>query len=154
MAGSILVAVRKGIIAGLTADVKPALDVGGHDVNIAYQWKLDDSVREWVYTNKGVASRTPAGLRAGRNFRDEVGRFVLTALVAGPDFSAEEAAERCMVIASAVETWVSDRKNNELGITGLQTLTVDGDLLLDEMFLDTGHLAIAEIPIKFTARLT
>lgn len=154
MAGSILVDVRSAVIDGLATDVKPALDGGTGDINVVYQWREDHSVREWVYTAEGRFNHTPASMRSGRNFRDEVGQFKLVILVAGVDMSQEEASTRALEISAACETWIADRKNNELGVTGLQTLTVNGDGFLNEMYAETGHLAIVDLPIKYTARLT
>lgn len=162
MAGSRLVAVRKAVIDGLGAsgvsgvvDAVNALTTPASDVRFAFQWKEDPSVREWVYTGSSRFTHAPAAMRSGRNYRDETGRFSLVVLVAGVDMSQEEASTRCMAIATPCEEWIADRKNGEgLGVSGLLTLTVDGDGFLDEMYGDTGHLAIVDIPIKYTARLT
>lgn len=154
MAGSRLVAVRSAVIAGLLADVKASVDTDDADVNFVYQWKLDASVREWVFTGDARFTHKPAAMSAAPIKRDEVGRFNLIVLVAGPDLSQEEASDRCMDIVAACEAWIAARPSNQLGVTGLQTLTVDGDGFLDEQYLETGHLAIVELPIKYTARLT
>lgn len=157
MAGSILVAVRSAVAAGLKepgTGITATVDTAERKVEIAYQWKPDDSIREWVYTGSARFSHASAALKAGRNFRDEVGRFSIVVLVAGVDLTQEETSTRCMEIATAVEEWVADRKSGELGVAGLQSLTIDGDGALDEMFRESGHLAIAEIPVKYTARLT
>lgn len=157
MAGSRLVAVRSAVIDGLadeTTGIVPTVNTGDSLVEIVFQWREDKSVREWVYTGQARFTHASASMRSGRNFRDEVGRFNLIVLVAGVDMSQEEASERAMVIATAAEEWLADRKNNELGVSGLQSITVDGDGRLDEMYGDTGHLAIVELPIKYTARLT
>lgn len=157
MAGSILVAVRSALIDGLKAPgtgITSTINDATHEVEIAFQWKQDESVREWIYTGSARFSHASAAMRAGRNYRDEVGKFSVVVLVAGVDLTQEETSTRCMEIATAVEEWIADRKNNDLGVTGLQTLVVDGDGALDEMFRESGHLAIAEIPVKYTARLT
>jgi hypothetical protein len=157
MAGSLLVAVRSGVIDGLaneTTGIVSTVNTGGALVEIRYAWRLDESVREWVFTSEATFTHDSAAMRSGRNFRDEVGKFNLVVLVAGVDSSQEETSERALVIATACEEWIADRKNNELGISGLQTLTVAGDGRLEEMYADAGHLAIVELPIKYTARLT
>lgn len=157
MSASLLVDVRSAIIAGLAADatVLAAVNDATHEVKFAFQWKQDESVREWVFTGDARFTHTSAAMKAGRNFRNEAGRFNLIVLVAGVDLSQEEASTRCLAIASACADWIGDHKNGEgLGVDGLQTLTIDGDGALDEFYADTGHIATVDLPIKFTARLT
>lgn len=156
MAGSRLVAVRSALIAGLAADatVLAAVNDATHTVNFAFQWKQDESVREWVFTGDARLEHSPAGLSAAPIKRNEVGRFNLIVLVAGVDLSQEEASTRCLVIAAACEAFIAAKPSNELGVTGLQTLTVQGDGFLDEFYAETGHIATVDLPIKYTARLT
>lgn len=149
MAGSIMVAVRKAIIAGL-ADLP-----GLADVDVSYQWgRLDEQPRERIYTNRAVFNHSPAALRAGRNYRNESGSFDLVVVVAGIGLEAEETGERALELGALAEEWIADRKSDQLGVPGLITLQVAGQGALNEMFNDSGTLAEVTYPVAYTARLT
>ena len=147
MAGTCLVSVRSALI-----DALAELDFLS-DAEVSFQYKAKSSKRERVFTTRARATHEPASLRAGRNFRNEVGRFDLVILVEGVKKTAEWASDRAADLGLPVEEFIADHKNNQLGVTGMQTLQVEGDVTLTEMFGDSGHLAELVIPVKFTARL-
>lgn len=144
-----IVAVRSAIIDGL----KMQDDLRDEPVQITYQYQPKTQKREHIYTTDATFSHEPAAMRSGRNFRDEIGRFNLIIAVEGLKRSAEWCAQRALERGVVVETFIADRKNNELDVTGLQTLLIDGDGSLVELFGDSGHLAIITYPIRYTARL-
>lgn len=148
MPASIIVAVRSALIEGLKLT-----DLADEPTEISYQYLAKSSKRERIFTTRARFTHQPASLRAGRNFRDEEGRFDVVVLVEGVGKSAEWAADRAMDLALVVEEFIADRKNNELDVTGLQTLVVEGEGTVTEMFNDAGHLAEVTIPVRFTARL-
>lgn len=148
MAASPIVAVRSAVIAGLAA--LPSLS----DVEVSFGWRGGSSARERVYTERARFTEEPAALRSGRNYRNETGLFDLVVWVEGPNQDAETVADRANDLREICEDWISDRKNNELAITGLQSLQVAGDGTADEAFADSGSLAQVRIPVKYTARIT
>ena len=147
MPGTCLVSSRSALIDALAAedDLK--------DAEVTFQFKAGSSKRERIFTTHARATHTPAALKAGRNFRNEVGRFDLVILVERVGKSAESASDRAADLGLVVEEFIADHKNNELSVTGMQTLQVEGDVSLTEMFGDSGNLAELVIPVKFTARL-
>ena len=152
MAASIVVAVRSALATGLATAI--AADGGMADTEVSYHWKANWQRRERIWTRNARFTHAPASMRSGRNYRDEVGTFELAILVEGVGQNAEWSATRALTIGAVVEQWIADRKNNELAVTGLQTLTVSGDGSLLEMFNDQGTLAELNYPVRYTARLT
>ena len=152
MASSIIVAVRSALATGLATAI--TANGGMTDTEVSYQWKADWQRRERVWTRNARFTHAPASLRAGRNFRDEVGTFEVAILVEGVGRTAEWSATRALEIGQVVEQFIADRKNNELAVAGLQTLIVSGEGSLTEMFNDSGTLAELAYPVKYTARLT
>lgn len=148
MAASAIVAVRSALIAGLA----PLGSLRGIDVS--YQYRAGSESRERLWTQRARFELNPAALRAGRNYRDEVGLFDLVILVEGVGQTAEWAATRALEIGLVVEEYVADRKNNELDVVGLQTFQMKGEGALIEAFNDSGNLAELTYPIRYTARLT
>lgn len=148
MSASLIVPVRKALVAGL--DTQTGLE----GVDKAFQWKAKWDKRERLWTQRARFNHTPASLRAGRNYRDEVGRFDLMILVEGVSKTAEWSAERALELGLVVEEYIADRKNNELGVPGMLTLVVEGDGSLTEALTDTGSIAQLIYPVRYTARLT
>ena len=129
--------------------------VGMESVNVDYQYPAGDrEPRECVWTQNARSNLGSAAMRSGQNFLNEEGRFDLLIRTAVPNTSVVDAATRALAIAVVVIEWVGDRKNNELAVTGMHTLTVDGELRQDEHLVDSSIAASVLIPIKFTARLT
>lgn len=128
---------------------------GMEKVHVDFQYPVGDKEpRECVWTQNARTNLTSAAMRAGRNYLNEEARFDILIRSARPAKSAEDAAQRAIDIAEVVVEWIGDRKNNEIGVTGLQTLTVDGEARQDEQAIDSSVAAGALIPIKYTARLT
>lgn len=158
MSGSVVVAVKQGVVAGLTAHLAALDDFNGttapeHAVEVSYAYPVNTSAAERVFAGRSRAEQPPAALRAGRNHRDEAGVFDLIVLVAAVGGSAGDAEERALEIGAEVEEFIADRKSNELGVAGLQTLRVDGWELVS-LFNDRGHLAELTYRVRWTARLT
>jgi hypothetical protein len=145
---SILVDVRRALVEGL-ADV-----VGLAEGACEFSWTSREIFAERIWTRRARTNTSSAAMRSGRNFRNEVGQFEVVVLVIGDGETQETTSTRALEIGAVVEDFISDRKNNELGVTGLQTLVIDGDGELAEMFNDNGTLAELTIPVRYTARLT
>jgi hypothetical protein len=152
MAGSCIVAVRSALMAALGPAITAV--VGMEDVHVDYQYPTgDNEPRECVWTQNARMDLTSASLRAGRNFLNEESHFDLLVRSARPSTTPEDAAQRAIDIAQVAIEWVGDHKNNELGVPGMQTLTVDGEARQSEQLIDSSTAASVLIPIKFTARL-
>lgn len=149
MAGTISRLVRKAVTDGL-ADLPALKDQG---VQVTYSWDSAAISRVMVFTASPRAETPPAALRSGRNHRDETGEFRLVVLVVAPGGDAFDAESRLDEFAPVVEEWLADRKSNELGVPGLQTLTVvawEGG----EGRADEGWVSERIYTVRYTARLT
>jgi len=148
MAGSILVAVRKELTTRL-GQLKPL-----SGVEVGYAWKGSSKKREKIFTRRGRFTHDVAGMRAGRNFRNETGRFELVILVQGVGRDVGWTSDRAMELGVACEEFIADHKSDELGVLGLQTLIVDGEGEVNEISADRSTWAEIAYPITYTARLT
>lgn len=157
MSGSLSVAVRRAVTGGLAAHFQGLSSfndqAGDREVEVTYRPDRRTKTAQRVYAGSSTFEHDPAGLRPGRNFRDEAGSFELVVLVELPGCDEEEAEERASEIGVACEEWVADRKNNELGIDGLLTLTCRGGRT-DSGPTDSGAGALLILNIAWTARLT
>jgi len=158
MAGSIVTDVKQAIVTGLTTAFAALADFNGttapeRKVAVAYGYDAATQAAERVFTGRSRADTPPAALRSGRNYRDEAGFFDLIVLVAYVGGNASQAEDRSLAIGQVVEEWIADRKSNELGVTGLQTLRIDG-WDLTPLFNDRGHMAELTYRLRWTARLT
>jgi hypothetical protein len=158
MSSSVVVDVKQAIKTGLATAYAALASFNGatapeRKVEVAYGYDANSSAAERVFMGRSRADTPPAALRSGRNYRDETGFFDLTVLVAYVGGSAEDAEDRAMAIGQVAEEWIADRKSNELGVTGLQTLRIDG-WDLEPMFNDRGHMAVLVYRVRWTARLT
>ena len=147
MAGSIVVDLRKAVAVGLAAD--PGL--AGADVS--YAWRPDSRERRQVFTHRARADTPPAALRSGRNHRDENGTFQVVVHCEVPGADAEEADAECVALGGAVEDWFADRKCNQLGVPGLQSLIVTG-WELGGGPADRAYISQLIYTVRWTARLT
>jgi hypothetical protein len=144
MSATRIVAVRKAVVAAIT----DLAAFAGVEVMYAYR---DKGLREFAYTRDATFEHSARALKAGRNFRDETGRFELVIWIEAPGKSAEDAADRALDLGLAVEEWVADHKQ---GVGGAFTLLVDGAGSVREAVSDTSAFAELVLPIKFNARLT
>lgn len=149
MAASIVVAVRKAVIAG----IKAALNDPKVSVTYGYQGADDDRRREQVWTDRVRSTHEPAGLKAGRNFRDETLDFDVVVLVAGVGKPPEDTDTRALQIGAVVEEFLADRKSNELGVPGLNWLRVTG-FELNNGYAPKGSLSEIRYAVRYNARLT
>lgn len=154
---SIGVAVRKAVADGLAEHLGDLSDFNGNGVPeqktvVAFGYDFSNLHREHVFTGRSRADTPPAGMRSGRNTRNETGRFDLTVQVrvVGDDAYAAEA--RAEAIGGEVEDWFADRKNNELGVTGLNSLVVES-WESDYRGIDNGTAALRTYVVRWTARL-
>lgn len=147
MAGTIVVALRLAVASGLAA--VPALS--GADVS--YAWRPDSRARRQVFTHRASADTPPAALRSGRNYRDETGTFQVVVHCEIPGADAPDAEAECVALGTAVEEWFADRKSNEVGVAGLQSLLVTG-WELGGGAADRAYIAQMIYTVRWTARLT
>lgn len=120
---------------------------------VSYGFNFGSRAAEQVYLGKISADTPPAGLRAGRNFRNESGIFDLTVLVRLPGKDASEAVQRLFAIGHEIEDWIGERKSGEnLNVTGLQTLLVSS-WAADYAGIDSGTGAVLTYSVAWTARL-
>jgi hypothetical protein len=73
-------------------------------------------------------------------------------MVRFPGGDGYDALVRAHEIAGEIESWFAERRSNELGVDGLQTLLVAG-VSDDYAQVDGGTAALAQLPIRWTARL-
>lgn len=154
---SIGVAVRKAVIDGLAEHFANDSDFNGAAVAeqktvVKFGYDFSNLHREHVYLGKSRRETPPAGMRSGRNTRQETGRFdlnVMVRVVAGDAYAAQL---RAAAIGAEVESWLADRKNNELDVDGLQTLVVE---TADDDYrkIDNGTAAFTTYSIRYTSRL-
>lgn len=155
MAGTLLLAVRQGLIDGLgTLDAFTTLDTKGHRPLLTLGWPVGKKDREKVYTQRARFTHAPASLRAGRTFRNEQGFFELAIWVEGVGLSVGDTSARCVTLGTAAEEWIADNRTLGGTVTGLNWLVVEGDGELTELFNDSGSLCFLTYPIKYDARLT
>lgn len=148
MAGSIVVAVRKAVVAGL--DALPALD----DVQVTYAYVWDDTrQRERIFTGAARAVHEPAALKAARNFRNEEMEFDIILQIEGVGMTSDETDQRAIDIGAEVEGYIADRKSNELGITGLNWLRM-ARMELNNRGNERGTLSEITYTVRYNARLT
>lgn len=158
MPGSIGVAVRKAVMDGLETRFAALAAFNGttapeRKTEVSYGYPFNSKAAEQIYTGRSFGTTPPAALRPGRNYRDERGTFELNVLVRYLGGDAEQADLRLEDICDVLEEWLADRKSNELGVTGLLTLTVTG-WRGDYMGMDQGHAALRTYTVEWTARLT
>lgn len=149
MARSVLVDVRRAVVAG----IKTA--VADKSVSVTYGWEGSDETRRraQVFTNRALATHDVAALRAGRNYRDERMDFDIVVLVMGVNKSTAETDERALVLGKVVEEFIADRKNNELGVAGLQWIRVSS-MELNNGFTPAGTITEITYTVTYQARLT
>lgn len=158
MPGSVAVAVRSAVVAGLSDAFADDDGFNGNGraeqrVEVAYGYDRASNAAERVFTDRARAETPPAALRASRNVRQESGEFEVVVLVAGVGMSPEETDQRAFDVLEVVEDWLADRKSNELGVTGLQTLTARG-WDCTNLGNDRGHMSEIRLRVAWTARLT
>lgn len=144
-----IVAVRKGL-----TDALAELDAFD-DVSVNFAFKIGDKKRERCWTQDAHFSQSPASLRPGRTFRDEIGTFALRILIEGVAKDPHWTSSRAATLGAAAENFVANHANWNDGALGIeiQTLTIQGDGELVEAFNDKGSLAELTYPIRYTARL-
>ena len=154
--GSVLVAVRAGLIAAL-AELD---EFEGWECS--YIPKKGSKARNRCFTDRAEFSHDPASLRAAKTFRKEEGSFdlVLYAENVGANADPVAMSEALQAVGEAAENWVAIHANwsNNALCEGLNWLVVGGEGggrgRLSEQWADNG-LSIALIyPINYRARLT
>ena len=159
MAGSIVVALKAAVVSGLTTHLASLAEFNGttspeRNVAVAYAYDLRTHDAERVFAGRARAETPSAAMKAGRNFRlERDSSFDLIVLVGYVGGSAQDAEARALAIGAEIEGWIADRKNNELGVTGLIGVSVDGwDLV--HLMNDRGHMAELTYRVTWRARLT
>lgn len=151
MAGSVMVAVKRAVIDGFKAHLKQVAEYATVEVDYGYSTAL--AAHEAVFCGRGSSDTPPAAIRAGRNHRDEDGEFIVAVIAKALGGTQLDADERAFGIGGELETWLADRKSNELHVPGLQSIGVAG-FEMAPMYADTGHLTEVEYRVTYRARLT
>ena len=157
-AHSIAADLTAAVIDGLSDHLAGLSDFNGTTASeektvVSYGFDFASKAAELVYLGRINADTPPAGLRAGRNFRNESGTFDLSVLVRLPGKDASVAVQRVFAIGHEIEDWIGERKSGEdLGVTGLQTLLVDS-WAADYAGIDSGTGALLTYSVAWTARL-
>lgn len=146
MAGTIARLVRKAVVDGLANE--PALQ----GVSVTYGWDARAIARYMIFTARPSAETPPSGLRSGRNVREETADFRVVVLVQEPGTDAYGAESKLDEIAPIVEDFLADRKNNELGVPGLNWIRVTG-WEGDDGRAEDGYVAQRTYTIRYQARI-
>lgn len=148
MSRSVIVDVRKAVVAGVTTAVDDK------HVSVSYGYKGSDETkrRKEIYTNRPRASHEPAVLRAGHTVRTETMDFDVCILVMDPSKGPADVDEVVMDLGEIVEMWVAQSKGGNLGITGLKWLIVVG-LEIENRLMKTGSATLAQYTLRYEARL-
>lgn len=151
MGRSIVVEVRKEVIAGIKANLIAA---GESRVSCTYGYRggSDDKRREEIYTNRPRATHDPAAMKSGRNFRNEEMEFDIVLMVSDPTLAPEDLDTRAMTLGTFIEEFVADRKNS-LAVPGLNWIRMSG-FEMENRNMQTGSLTLAQYTVRYDARLT
>lgn len=157
-AHSIAADLTAAVIDGLTTHFAGLNDFNGttapeQRTSVTYGFNFGSKSAEQVYLGRINADTPPAGLRAGRNFRNESGTFDLTILIRLPGKDASDAIARLFAVGHEVEDWIGERKSGEgLDVAGLQTLLISS-WAADYAGIDSGTGAVLTYSVAWTARL-
>lgn len=156
-ASSIGVPVRKAVTDGLAEHLGNLSDYNGttaaeQETVVSFAYDYSGLPREHVYTGRSRADTPPAGMRSGRNTRNETGTFDLTVMVRAVGLDAYAAELRAEAIGGEAESWLAARKSNELGVPGLVSLVVES-WAGDYAKMDAGAAALRTYVVRWTARL-
>lgn len=147
MAGSVVVALRQAIVAGLQAEESLS------GVQIGYGWPGDDlAEKETVFLNRPRGLHDPASLKSGRTFRNEAGELDLVVRVEKVGGTAEEADDRALAIGALVEEFIADNTDS-LVVTGLLWVRV-ASWSIANLYNDRGRLTELTYTLQWRARLT
>jgi hypothetical protein len=135
---SIGVALRKAVTDGLAEHFAADSDFNGtvaaeRETVVSFGYDFSNPHREHVFTGRSRADTPAAGMRSDRNTRNET-------------------EERAEAIGGALEDWFADRKSNELGVDGLNSLVV-ASWVADYAQIDGGTAALRTYTVRWTARL-
>lgn len=111
----------------------------------------DTGKREFAYMRDATFEHSPASMKSGRHFRNEVGRFEFVIWVEIPGGTAVAAAARALELGTPFEEWVADNKQ---GVGGAYAIQVEGGGALKAMVTDRAAIAEAVYPVRYNARLT
>jgi len=152
MAGSLLVAVKRKIIADLGTLVPAALQ--SPDVNVEYAYNASVTARDRIFCGRARSTHDPASLKTGRTFRNERMTLELLVVCEMPGGTAEDAEDRAVnILGPIVEEYIGDNRTLGGTIAGLNWIVVSG-LDVTSMFNDRGHIAEAAYELTYDARLT
>lgn len=149
---------KAAITTGFAAHLAALADFNGTTrpewkVTVTYGYEHHTRDTERVFMGKGAVDTEPAAMRAGKNFRDETGRFDVVILASAVGGNARDADDRAYAIAGQFEDWMALRKGNELGVSGLQWVVTDG-YTQATLGNDRGHMTELAIGVRYRARLT
>lgn len=157
-AHSIAADLTSAVIGGMAATLADDDDFNGttspeQKTVVSYGFNFGSKAAELVYLGQMSATTPPAGLRAGRNFRDEAGTFDITVLVRLPGKDATATIDRMFAIGHEIEDYIGAKKSGEgLSVAGLQTLLI-ASWAADYAGIDSGTGAVLTYSVAWTARL-
>lgn len=157
MAGSLAAPVKRAVIDGLAETFAglPGFNAAEDEVVVTYGYQFGSKPRQCVFTGRARAETPPGALRAGRNKREERGRFDLNVLVQAIGGDLDAADDRLDEIGVVIEEWVADRKSGEGmglsadGLVGIKAVSWDSDYFP----VDSGVAAIRTYSIEWVANL-
>lgn len=149
MAGTLIYAVRRAVIDGLSTHL--AATSGFENIDLAVLWT--PNLREQVFTTRATFTHQSASMRSGRTYRDERGRFDLVVLVAAVGEDGDYAADRAADIGLLAEEWIADHRST-LAVPGVNWLHVNGEGSMAELFGDSTTFCELVLPVEYNARLT
>lgn len=126
MSGSINVALRKAVMAGLTAHLGTHEDFNGTTapedrVEVTYGYSLNSKAAQRVYTGFSRGDTPPHAMKSGRVHSNEDAEFDLIVRAKVPGGNVEDSDTRAMAIGAEIAEWVADHKNaDKLAAAGLE----------------------------------
>lgn len=145
---SINIPIRVAVIEGLSDLAELTADF-----EVRYSWRRNWLARGQVFTANSTYESPPAALRSGRNYRDESGTFDIVVRYEAEGFDQAGTDLACETGLALVQTYLADRKSNELGVTGLQWVREESVTFAGG---HTDHSTIAEaiMTVRYAGRRT
>lgn len=151
---SLVVEVRKAVIAGIAGEMSTQGIAPGISCTYGWQGGSDDNRREQIYTNRPRATHDNASLKSGKNFRNERMVFDLVLMCQDPTKAPEDLDTRVLELGQVIEDFIANNKNGSaFGIAGLNWITISA-FEMENRVGPTGSLTFAQWAVTYDARLT